>query len=138
MKLPPESDSTLVLRTYFDDQAAWEAICKTIQEPVGEFEFLADVEFVDDPDFDGVEKEQLGGLIPEERYLSFIIVADRESTLPPDFPLLIVDLVGEPGREFRAIPKAIQEVENNLSIANMDFEDFVRAVDQGGIFRGFT
>jgi Domain of unknown function (DUF6924) len=28
-------------------------------------------------------------------------------------------------------------VENNLSIANMDFEDFADATDDDGIFRGF-
>jgi hypothetical protein len=29
------------------------------------------------------------------------------------------------------------EVENNLSIANMGFEEFANAVDKDGIFRGF-
>jgi hypothetical protein len=28
-------------------------------------------------------------------------------------------------------------VENNLSIANMDFQDFVDYVDLDGVFRGF-
>jgi hypothetical protein len=43
----------------------------------------------------------------------------------------------EYGREFRAIPTAVQSIENNLSIANMDFEDFAEAVDEDGVFRGF-
>jgi hypothetical protein len=29
-------------------------------------------------------------------------------------------------------------VENNLSIANMDFIDFAESVDEDGIFRGFS
>jgi hypothetical protein len=29
-------------------------------------------------------------------------------------------------------------VENNLSLANMDYEEFAEAVDAQGIFRGFS
>jgi hypothetical protein len=29
------------------------------------------------------------------------------------------------------------EIENNLSLANMDFEEFAEAVDPDGVFRGF-
>jgi hypothetical protein len=43
----------------------------------------------------------------------------------------------EPGREFRAVPRAVQAIENNVSLANMDFDDFANAVDDDGIFRGF-
>jgi uncharacterized protein DUF6924 len=39
--------------------------------------------------------------------------------------------------EFRAIPSQIQGIENNLSIANMDFEGFAEAVNEDGVFRGF-
>jgi hypothetical protein len=35
------------------------------------------------------------------------------------------------------VPAQIQGIENNLSIANMDFDDFAGAVDSGGVFRGF-
>jgi hypothetical protein len=41
------------------------------------------------------------------------------------------------GREFRTIPSKIQGIENNLSIANMDFEEFANTVDERGVFRGF-
>jgi len=41
------------------------------------------------------------------------------------------------GRSFRAIPSAIQSIENNLSIANMGFSEFARATDLDGIFRRF-
>jgi hypothetical protein len=33
---------------------------------------------------------------------------------------------------------AIQSIQNNLSIANMDFEEFANSVDDDGVFRGFT
>ena len=41
------------------------------------------------------------------------------------------------GATFRCVPSAVQAVENNLSIANMDFEEFAGAVDEDGVFRGF-
>jgi hypothetical protein len=51
--------------------------------------------------------------------------------------LLVIDLFGEKGREFRAEPSRIQSIENNLSIANMDFSDFAESCDPEGVFRGF-
>jgi hypothetical protein len=38
---------------------------------------------------------------------------------------------------FRCIPAEMWGVENNLNIANMDWEDFADEVDADGIFRGF-
>ena len=55
----------------------------------------------------------------------------------PGVPILVVDLRRERGRGFRAIPSTIQSIENNLSIANMDFFEFANAVDEDGVFRGF-
>jgi hypothetical protein len=48
-----------------------------------------------------------------------------------------VDLYESSGQEFRAVPSRVQSIENNLSIANMDFEEFAEAVDRDGVFRGF-
>jgi hypothetical protein len=50
---------------------------------------------------------------------------------------LVVDLHDKPGRIFRVVPAEIGNVENNLSIANMGFDEFADAVDKDGIFRGF-
>ena len=63
--------------------------------------------------------------------------ADRTTFEYPEHPLLVVDLLGEPGRAFRALPEQVQSIENNLSLANMDFEDFADSVGDDGIFRGF-
>jgi hypothetical protein len=30
------------------------------------------------------------------------------------------------------------QVENNLSLGNMDYNDFVRSLDRDGVFRGFS
>jgi hypothetical protein len=38
---------------------------------------------------------------------------------------------------FRALPSQIQSIQNNLSIGNMDFEEFANNIDPDGVFRGF-
>jgi hypothetical protein len=55
----------------------------------------------------------------------------------PEYPLLVVDLLEERGRQFRAVAAAVASIDNNLSIANMGFEEFAGAVDDDGVFRGF-
>ena len=133
----PETENALVLRTDFSNQAAWEGIRAAIREPVGIFRFLANVEFLDDAEYTDITKDQLLELIPRNYSHTFIIVTDRTATSHPDHPLLIVDLYERSGHEFRAVPSQIQGIEYNLSIANMDFEEFADSVDEDGIFRGF-
>jgi hypothetical protein len=135
MKPIPQTEQPVVLRTDFSDQAAWEAICTAVRQPVDGF--LAYVEFLDDVAYDGLTKDQLLGLLPEDYGQPFIILVDRTATAQPEHPLLVVDLIEDRGREFRAIPSQIQSIENNLSIANMDFEEFADNVDADGVFRGF-
>ena len=135
MKQIPKTENPLVLRTDFSNQAAWEAICKTIRGPVTGF--YAYVEFVDEAEYAGMTKPQLLALIPDDYAHTFIIIADQIALSRHDHPLLIIDLYERSGQEFRAIPSQIQAIENNLSIANMDFEEFAEAVDEDGVFRGF-
>jgi hypothetical protein len=95
------------------------------------------VEFLDEPQYVNITKDQLLNLIPRNYNHNFIIVVDATAISQPDHPLLIIDLYERSGNEFRAIPSQIQAIENNLSIANMDFEEFAESVDDDGIFRGF-
>lgn len=131
----PETEDPLVLRTDFSNQFTWEEIHAEIRKPVGMFH--AHVEFVDDTAYEDMTTAQLLRLVPKDNDHSFIILVDRTAVSQPELPLLIVDLYEEPGREFRAIPSQIQGIENNLSIANMDFVEFAEAVDEDGVFRGF-
>lgn len=135
MKHIPETKNALVLRTDFSDDAGWASICAAIREPVGEFK--AYVDFLNDPEYDGITTEQLRALIPQGSKHPFIFIVDRIALFHPDHPLLVVDLYTEPGRKFRVIPSEMGGVENNLSIANMDFAEFADVVDREGVFRGF-
>jgi hypothetical protein len=138
MRPIPKTENAAILRTDFSNQAAWEIICATIREPVSHFQFRADVDFIDRAEYNGITRDQLLQLVPGNYPHSFIVVADETAISHPDHPLLVIDLYERSGREFRSIPSQIQSIENNLSIANMDFEEFADAVDENGVFRGFV
>jgi hypothetical protein len=131
----PRTDRALVLRTDFSDDAAWIRICSAIAAPVGDF--LADVQFVDDRQHDCLTTEQVLRLSPDASDRAFIFLVDAETIARPDHPILVVDLFHVRGRSFRVVPPAMWSLENNLSIANMDWEDFAENVDPDGVFRGF-
>jgi Domain of unknown function (DUF6924) len=135
MKNLPKTKNALVLRVDFSDEAAWESIRTAILEPVGEFR--AYVEFVSDPAFSGIGVHDLLTLQAESSYRSFMFVVDQMALTHPDHPILVLDLLSEPGRTFRVVPSEMWGVENNLSLANMDFAEFADSVDPDGIFRGF-
>ena len=137
MKPIPQTENALVLQTDFSDRSAWSAICETILKPVGTFRFRANVEFLDDAAYAGINTDQLLTLASPNYNHSFIILVDQTAISQSDHPLLVVDLYEGSGKEFRAVPSQIQSIENNLSIANMDFEEFAESVDEDGVFRGF-
>ncbi len=95
------------------------------------------MEIVDDRANSGATVEQLMDAVPEDYPQSFIVVADGTAISQPDYPLLVVDLSEERGRQFRSVAAQVASIDNNLSIANMGFEEFADAVDADGVFRGF-
>ena len=64
-------------------------------------------------------------------------VADTTTMEHRDRPILCINLLASQ-QPFRVIPSELWAVENNLSLANMDYEEFSDAVDAEGIFRGFS
>lgn len=135
MQQLPNTENALVLRTDFTDDAAWEEICANIQAPVGEFQ--AYVNFLDDSQYDGVTTEQLPTLGALELNYYFMFIVDKLAISHPENPILVVNLSMLPIQSFRAIPSTMWGIENNLSTANMDFEEFANTVNYNGIFAGF-
>ena len=139
MKPLPETDSSILLRTDFSDDAAWTALGEAVQAP-SEDGFQALVDCISDPTYSGLTVEQLVALAPKGPTCgmhTFAFIADQVTFADPDRPILVVDLNRLPGRMFRVIPSEMWGVENNLSLANMDFDEFADNVDQDGVFRGF-
>jgi hypothetical protein len=131
----PITDQAVVLRTDGSSRAAWDSICAIIRQPVGDFR--AHVEFLDDPEYRDLTRDQLFALVPPNYGHTLLIVVDRDAVSRPEYPLLVLDLREGSNLEFRSIPSQIQGIENNLSIANMDFQEFADSVDRDGVFRGF-
>jgi hypothetical protein len=131
------TDNAVVVRTDFSSQQSWPAVREQMLAESDEG-FRAYVKIVDHVDFDGAEPDQVLAAIGDDYGYSFVIIADRATMIDAEHPLLVVDLRNEPGRSFRALPGAVQSVENNLSIANMVFFEFADAAEQdGGVYRGF-
>lgn len=136
MKPIPATEDSLVLRTDFSDESGWQQICAAIERPVGDFQ--ARVTFVSDPEFAGLTVAQLVAATSHDPNRSFAFLVDHTALSHPEHPILVVELEDEPGAFFRVIPSEMWSVENNLSLANMDFWDFADAADGDGIFRGFA
>lgn len=131
MKIPT-SENALLIRTDFSDEGAWQKLKAALSEP--EDPFIFNMEIVDERANSGAAIEQLLAALPDYPH-GFIVVADASAITQPDYPLLVVDLQKR-GRQFRAVAAQIAPIDNNLSIANMGFEEFAGLVDEGGVFRG--
>jgi hypothetical protein len=95
------------------------------------------VDCVSDRAYAGLTVEQLVALAPKGSGRTFVFLVDRVTLTDPEQPVLVVDLYDEPGRSFRVIPREMWGVENNLSLANMGYEEFADSVDADRVFRGF-
>ncbi|MFN5104067.1 MAG: DUF6924 domain-containing protein [Planctomycetota bacterium] len=148
-----------VIRGCFSDDSTWEFIKKQVaapqRDPLSGMDFTANVRFVEDPSFANMACHDIVRSLPADYPGYLVFVVDTQSNQGHEHSLLVVgfspqgddpkDFERKPNqtpsediKSFRAIPSTIQSIENNLSIANMDFEDFRNAVQQDGIFRGFA
>jgi hypothetical protein len=137
----PKTHSVPVVRVDFTDDAVWAQLQDEILSPTEEG-FGANVEFVEDRALAGLDEAALVSAMPKlypSRYdHPAIFVVDSVTISFPDHPLLVVDLQEEDAcAPFRSTPRQVQAIENNLSIANMDFDEFADAADRDGVFRGF-
>lgn len=131
----PATENPLVLRTDFSDEPAWKSLCKALQDP--DDEFSPSLDFVSDPTFDGLTAAKLPSILSEDSSHTFAFIVDHTALTHSGSPVLVIALHDKPGRSFRVIAAALGDVANNLSIANMDFDEFVKAVGKKGVFRGF-
>jgi hypothetical protein len=132
----PQVLVTPVLRTDYSRQETWEAVRAAIASP-NEDGFKADAEFIDDASYRDLTTEQILTLVPADHRYRLLAVADKVAAASAELPLLVIDLSGAPPREIRVTAREFWSIENNLSLANMDFEEFAAAADADGVFRGF-
>ncbi|MEU1535686.1 DUF6924 domain-containing protein [Streptomyces fagopyri] len=135
MEQLPCTLEALVVRTDFSATGAWDALRKILFSPNDEG-FLANVALVDDRAYEDLTLDGVLALIPAGYRHPLLVMADSVAVASPELPLLVVDLRRERERCVRVVAAELWSIENNLSGANMDFEDFADAVDDDGIYRG--
>ncbi len=143
----PATPNSPVLRTDFSNDSKWNEICAAFVKPSVPDGFIAYVSHIEVRAFDGLSLPQLLAFIPNDYEHQFVIVVDENAIKEKENAVLVVNLERneEDGEEseskfgdaFRAMPREIQCVENNLSVGNMDFFDFKSALGADGVFRGF-
>ncbi len=148
MTILPERNCSLLVRTDFSSDDAWRQVADEATQENGD-SFRAYAEPVSDPALDAASWEAVKAALPASSHgASVLFIADSMSLSSPDHPILVVDLsdtflsIAEfpeiAGRmPFRCIPSELWSVDNNLNIANMDWEDFAGAAGEDRVFRGF-
>jgi hypothetical protein len=129
-----KTEQTPLVRTDFSQEAAW---CEVVDAVHRDWEdgFRAMVTVIDDPAYDGWTVERLVASFAAGGH-SILLVADATTMAHPERLVLCADLV-ESGKPFRVTLPQLWAVENNLSLANLDYEDFAGATDADGVYRGF-
>ncbi|MDR3081668.1 MAG: hypothetical protein LBV60_12210 [Streptomyces sp.] len=137
MPLPqPEDLTSLVLRTDFSDESAWDAVRAAVDATAAH----SPATYIGEPRFADVKVRMLldeEAAADEDHRIFYLFLADATTMDDPARPLLAVDLGDEPGRTFRVPAQWFHDVSANLSIANMDFAEFADAADESGTYRGF-
>ncbi len=143
----------VVIRTDYGDQPAWNAVTAELMQPWGE-DYEALVHFVDDPAWAGATVDEVLDAASVDEELSVLFIADSVTMSSAHHALLAVTLrseeedevfeeedenVYEFGREFRTIPTEVHWIHANLSLANLDFEEYAVAADEDPekVFRSF-
>ncbi|MBX9423692.1 DUF6924 domain-containing protein [Streptomyces lateritius] len=138
MPLPyPDDLTSLVLRTDFDDDAAWDDLRAALDavDQRTHATYVSDTRFAGVSVQDLVDEEAGAG---EDEQIVQVFLADARAMGDPSYALLAVDLSDdEPGRTFRLPARWFPDVSANLSIGNMGLADFADATDASGTFQGF-
>lgn len=132
----PAGEKVVLVRAAFADEAAWSALCQSIR--VQDPDRLLDLAWIEDRANDGMSAGEVAELMGNGALQGFALIVDETSLATPEQPILVVDLRETPGRTFRVAPAQLGEVVANLSIGNMDFEEFASAAGREGVFRGFA
>lgn len=124
-----DNDRVWVIRADFSDDAVWNQVREQVSEPQGPDDFLAHVRPITDPEYRDVPLAQLLEHVRSHSESEFCFVVDSHFVQQPQHRVRVID-PGDDGAvsttTFRAVPSALQLIEDSLSIANMDFDELRR------------
>jgi hypothetical protein len=129
----PKTDKVLLIRTDYSNEVNWRSLKVIIQKPG---ENYSEVEIINTKKLGSAKLEEIIELVQKTTQHTFMFIVDSITIKHPDKPILVVDLFSSPGQSFRIVASKLWSVINNLSIANMDFEDFIENIDNENIYRG--
>lgn len=141
--------ASLLIRTDFTDDGVWRETALAAMAPQPDdldttAEFQAHLTCIDHPDNDGLTVPKLLALIGSGPP-HYVFLVDHETIVNPEHPIVAVDTSPKQwaedtdlvrGQTIRIIPKQMWSIENNLSIGNAGFDDYVRGTDPDGVDRG--
>lgn len=126
--------NTLLVRTDYSDADAWAEVRSLIRRPSADG-FLANVDIIDDQAWSGMAPgEVVRRLYPDRQGRALMVLADARTMRDPEHALLCVD--PRTLESLRVVPSLLWSIENNLSLANLDWRDFAENVDKDGVLRG--
>lgn len=134
MRELPDHTASILVRTCFTRPDDWRRLQQAFVTPSTGDGFLPDLDEVDDPAWEHASPEDVLAAAGE---LRVVVVADERALSEPGFPALVLRREGRQVHRVRAIAAHMWAIENNLSLFNMDFEEFIRAADDDGVFHGF-
>jgi hypothetical protein len=140
----------LIVRTDYNDEAAWQIVTAGLAKIWAEF--VPTPYVVNDPAWARASADQVLGALGNHQ-IPVVFLAD-EVTMQADHHGLLAVTTRTPddceddeewrfhvqfGRQFRIAPDAVASLHCNLALANMDFEEFskVASEDREAVFRGF-
>lgn len=140
MRELPDTHAPPLIRADFSNDEIWDEV-KIDAERVTPEGFQAWLSLLEDRSLASLSEEEIEDQMPRDFPSGYqhpvVFVVDSVAVSDPERPILVISTHQErPGR-FRCLPSAVQAIQNNLSLANLDFADFAGAVDPSGVFRGF-
>ncbi|QUQ72448.1 DUF6924 domain-containing protein [Kutzneria sp. CA-103260] len=134
----PETERPLLLRTGFGAEDAWAALVADFHRATMDFgdeepsDFVA---IVDDPVYRDLSAAEIIALMPADGPHGYLVVADETAIKDAEHPLLLIDLLDDPGREFRSVPDGLCLIVANLDVGNRDLVEYADSVDDDGVYR---
>jgi hypothetical protein len=129
-------DATPVIRTDFTDEVTWKKIQRDVTATYS-MGFSANVRFIDEEQYSGLTGQEVLQRVSGLTEYGCVFVADAIAMSSVEHHLLVLDPSNPEWMTFRVVLSEAWGVENNLSLANMDYSEFADSVDSDGVFRGF-
>jgi hypothetical protein len=125
----PQTSSVPLVRADSSNERVWQWIVTEISTSTDEG-FGADVEFVEDRALAGLDDFAIAAgypaVYPWQYQHPVLFVVDAVAISVPEYVVLVVNLNADvDAGPFRALPRQVQAIQNNLSLANMDYVDCV-------------